>query len=114
MGYDTATRKQTPTAAAVGAPATSAAMPSGRLLALARDLRGYLHGQAARHWRAPADARPTRDLFGKTLLVLGVGAFGGHLARLAQTGLGMSVLGLARTRLDHPNVDRYIARHELH
>src|SRR5207247_4314016 len=54
------------------------------------------------------------DLFGKTLLILGVGATGGYLARLAQIGLGMRILGLARTRRDHPHVDRYITPHELH
>jgi D-2-hydroxyacid dehydrogenase (NADP+) len=54
------------------------------------------------------------DLSCKTLLILGVGATGGYLARLAQVGLGMRVLGLARMRQDHPHVNRYIARHELH
>jgi phosphoglycerate dehydrogenase-like enzyme len=84
------------------------------LLALARDLPGYLRHQAARRWYPAKGVRPMVDLSGKTLLILGVGATGSYLARLAKVGLGMRVLGLARTRADHPHVDRYIARHALH
>ena len=84
------------------------------LLALARGLPGYLRDQAARRWRPMAEAWPTVDLHGKTLLILGVGATGGYLARLAQVGLGMRVLGTARTRRDHPHVDRYVVPDELH
>ena len=41
------------------------------LLALARGLPGYLRDQAARRWRPMAEAWPTVDLHGKTLLILG-------------------------------------------
>jgi phosphoglycerate dehydrogenase-like enzyme len=84
------------------------------MLALARNLPGFLHDQAERQWRFLADERPMLDLFGKTILILGVGGVGGHLARICQVGLRMPVLGLARTRRDDPHVDRYIARSELH
>ena len=83
------------------------------MLALARDLPGYAHNQAARRWRIPAGERPMRDLFGKTVLILGVGGIGGHLARTCRVGLGMRVLGTARTRRDDPHVERYVAPHEL-
>ena len=53
------------------------------------------------------------QLFGKTIAILGVGQVGGHLARICRVGFGMRVLGLARTRLDHPHVDRYVDRAEL-
>jgi phosphoglycerate dehydrogenase-like enzyme len=66
------------------------------LLALACDLPGFLRDQAARRWRFLADERPTVDVFGKTVLILGVGVVGGHLARMCRVGLGMCVLGLAR------------------
>ena len=84
------------------------------MLALARDLPGYAHNQAARHWRIPAGERPMRDLFGKTVLILGVGGIGGHLARSCRVGLQMRVLGTARTRRDDPHVERYVAPTELH
>ena len=53
------------------------------------------------------------DLFGKTVLILGVGGIGGHLARTCRVGLQMRVLGTARTRRDDPHVERYVAPHEL-
>jgi phosphoglycerate dehydrogenase-like enzyme len=83
------------------------------MLALARDLPGFLHDQAARRWRFLADERPMVDVFGKTVLILGIGAVGGHLARMCKLGFQMRVLGMARTRLDNPHVDRYIARADL-
>ena len=83
------------------------------LLALARDLPGYAHNQATRRWRVPAGERPMRDLFGKTVLILGVGGIGGHLARMCRVGLQMRVLGTARTRRDDPHVDHYVAPHDL-
>jgi phosphoglycerate dehydrogenase-like enzyme len=53
-------------------------------------------------------------LFGKTVMIMGVGAVGGNLARMCKIGLQMRVLGTARTRHDDPHVDRYIEPHELH
>lgn len=53
------------------------------------------------------------QLFGKTILILGVGEVGGCLARTCQVGFGMRVLGLSRTRRDQTHVDRYIAPDEL-
>lgn len=87
------------------------------LLALARDLPGYAHNQAARRWRIPAGARPMRDLFGKTVLILGVGGIGGHLARACRVGLQMRVLGTARTRRDGDTPTRELRgypRHRAH
>jgi phosphoglycerate dehydrogenase-like enzyme len=83
------------------------------MLALARDLPGYARNQAARRWQAPAGERPMVDLFGKTVLILGVGGIGGHLARTCRVGLGMRVLGTARTRRDDPHVDRYVEPHDV-
>jgi phosphoglycerate dehydrogenase-like enzyme len=84
------------------------------MLALARDLPGFLQDQTERRWRFLHDERPMAQLFGKTILILGVGAVGGCLARLCQVGFGMRVLGLSRTRFDHPHVDRYVERADLH
>jgi phosphoglycerate dehydrogenase-like enzyme len=52
------------------------------MLALARDLPGYVRDQAERRWRFLTDERPMTDVFGKTILIMGVGAVGGHLARM--------------------------------
>ncbi len=84
------------------------------MLALARDLPGFLRDQAEQRWRFLADERPMVDMFGKTVLIMGVGAVGGHLARMCKAGFLMHVLGTARTRRDHPHVDRYIGPSELH
>ncbi len=84
------------------------------MLALARDLPGYLRDQAEGRWRPLAEARRMVDLFGKTVLILGVGAVGGNLARMCKVSLQMRVLGTARTRRDNPHVDRYIDPPDLH
>lgn len=84
------------------------------MLALIKDLPGFLQDQQERRWRALGDARQTYDLFGRTVAILGVGAVGGHLARICKIGFGMRVLGLSRTRRGDPNVDRYFERAELH
>lgn len=84
------------------------------MLALARDLPGFARSQSARQWGTQADARPMLDLFDKTVLILGVGAIGGHLARICRAGLGMRVLGLARTRRGNPHIDRYVEPADLH
>ena len=84
------------------------------MLALARDLPGFLRDQAERRWRFLADERPMVDVFGKTVLILGVGQVGGHLARMCKLGFQMRVLGMARTRFDDPHVDEYVARADLH
>ena len=84
------------------------------MLALARDLPGFVRDQAERRWRFLADERPMVDVFGKTVLIMGVGAVGSHLARICKSGLQMRVLGTARTRHDDPSVDRYVEHPDLH
>jgi phosphoglycerate dehydrogenase-like enzyme len=84
------------------------------MLALARDLPGYVHDQADHRWRAVAAVRPMSDLFGKTVLIMGVGAVGGNLARICKAGFQMRVSGTARSRRDNPYVDRYIEPVALH
>jgi phosphoglycerate dehydrogenase-like enzyme len=84
------------------------------MLALARDFPGFLQDQADRRWSWGNRELGMTQLFEKTIAILGVGAVGGSLARLCKLGFGMRVLGMARTRLDHPNVDRYSDRSELH
>jgi phosphoglycerate dehydrogenase-like enzyme len=67
----------------------------GGLLMLAR---GFLRWSAAqrRHEWAPhrADHTP-RDLSGQTMVIVGVGAIGNHIGRLAQA-LGLTVVGVRR------------------
>ena len=84
------------------------------MLALARSLPGFLQDQAERRWRHMRDEWPMTQLFEKTIVILGVGAVGGNLARICQAGFGMRVLGLAHTRRDNPFVNRYFDRDELH
>jgi phosphoglycerate dehydrogenase-like enzyme len=84
------------------------------MLALARDLPGFLQDQVERRWRHMVDERPMIQLLGKTIAILGVGAVGGNLARMCKAGFGMTVLGLARTRRNDLYVDRYFDQEELH
>ncbi|MFN8514123.1 MAG: D-2-hydroxyacid dehydrogenase [Chloroflexia bacterium] len=84
------------------------------LLALSRCLPGFVRNQDERRWQAPSGQRPMRDLFGKTVLILGVGGIGGYLARICRVGLQMRVLGTARTRRDNPHVERYVEPEGLH
>jgi D-2-hydroxyacid dehydrogenase (NADP+) len=83
------------------------------MLALARDLPGFMRDQSERRWRFLADERPMVDLLGKTVAILGVGNVGSHVARICKLAFGMRVLGMARTRRDDPHVDRYFDRAEL-
>src|SRR5262249_25424427 len=84
------------------------------MLALARDLPGYLADMAERRWRFLQDERPMAQLFRKPIAIVGVGEVGGNLARICRVGFGMRVLGLGRTRRDNPHVDRYFDRADLH
>jgi phosphoglycerate dehydrogenase-like enzyme len=84
------------------------------MLALARDLPGFLRDQAEKRWRFLDDERPMFDLLGKTVAILGVGSVGSSLAQICKLAFGMTVLGMARSRRDDPHVDRYFERAELH
>lgn len=80
------------------------------LLALSRDMRGWLDAQQRRAW-AP---RPIGDLQGERLGIVGLGPIGLALARLGNA-FGMHVVGLRRTpRGDEPCPAWPMARlHEL-
>lgn len=84
------------------------------MLALARNLRGYMKSQAEHFWsRRDYEIPFMSQLMGKTIAILGVGSFGGNLARVCKVGFGMKVLGMARTSSGNPHVDRYFQRNEL-
>jgi D-2-hydroxyacid dehydrogenase (NADP+) len=84
------------------------------MLALARDLPGFLRDQAARRWRFLADERPMVDLLGKTIVILGIGNVGSNLARICKLAFGMRVLGMSRTNRSDPHVDRFFDSAELY
>lgn len=68
------------------------------LLALSRNLPGWLDDQRARRW----NSREIADLQGRTLLVVGLGPIGWEVARLGRE-FGMDVVGLRRKpRGDEP------------
>jgi phosphoglycerate dehydrogenase-like enzyme len=78
------------------------------LLALARGLPRWAEAQRRKEWSPTPPQDVPRDLCGQTLLVLGLGAIGSHLARFAGA-LGLRVIGVRRSarRPDDPV-------HELH
>ena len=76
---------------------------TGAMLMLNGGLPRYLRQQAAGLW-AP---RPFRPIRGQTLLVVGLGQIGGHVAANAKA-LGMRVLGMRRRRDPHPAADEML------
>lgn len=64
------------------------------LFAFARGMHGAVRAQSRHEWR-PHGAHELFELRGKRLLVIGVGAIGTELVRLA-AALGMSVVGVRR------------------
>jgi phosphoglycerate dehydrogenase-like enzyme len=79
------------------------------ILAFARGLPRLQDDRAARKW----DHYPTRDVAGRTAVILGIGAIGSRIAQLAKAA-GMHVIGInsSGTRPDAP-VDEYYAADRL-
>jgi len=79
------------------------------LLAFTKDLPRLLHDEGQRRW----DRYPTRELKGKTILIVGLGKIGLEVARLARC-FGMRTVGLKRrVGEDLPNVDEVRASGDL-
>jgi phosphoglycerate dehydrogenase-like enzyme len=74
------------------------------MLALARNLPAYFKNQQQHIWRREGQDWP--PLYGHTVAILGMGSSGSNLARVCKVGFGMTVLGMSRTRREHPHVDR--------
>lgn len=64
----------------------------GHLLSLTRQIANYREQQRQKLWQS----RPYESLAGKTLMVLGTGSIGQHIARTGQH-FGMKVLGVSRS-----------------
>jgi len=77
----------------------------GMLLMVTRRLAVAWDHQKSRQWKGYDFGANVSLLSGKTLGVLGVGAIGGHSAKVGQA-FGMRVLGLRRTGEPHPHVER--------
>ena len=93
--------------------ASMAEHAAAMLLALARDLPAHHREQSAHYWRDLTEGGAMTLLQGKTAAILGVGAVGGHLARILQAGFGMRVFGMTRANRDNPHVDRYFTRDDV-
>jgi phosphoglycerate dehydrogenase-like enzyme len=83
----------------------------GMLLMYTRKLGEAWDQQKTRQWRGYDFGANVGMLAGKTLGVLGVGAIGGHSARVGQA-FGMRVIGLRRTGDPHPYVERMYRQEE--
>ncbi len=83
----------------------------GGLLSLARGFPAWAEGQRAHEWRPHEGQTP--ELRGQTIVVVGLGAIGGHIARLAQA-LGLHVIGVRRSpRRDDDSVDELVTPQEF-
>jgi phosphoglycerate dehydrogenase-like enzyme len=80
----------------------------GLMLAAAKDLTTTINRQAAHEWKA----RETETLFGKTLVVVGVGPIGRETARLARA-FGMRLIGVGRTARHDSDFGPIIASADL-
>jgi phosphoglycerate dehydrogenase-like enzyme len=77
----------------------------GGLLALARGFPRWWRAQQAHEWAPHPVGSAPRDLRGQTMLIIGLGAIGNHIARLAQA-LGLHVVAVRRrARTTTDNVD---------
>jgi phosphoglycerate dehydrogenase-like enzyme len=81
------------------------------MLALSRNLPAYVKNQQQHIWRREGQDWP--PLYGQSVAILGMGSSGGNLARVCKVGFGMTVLGMSRTRREHPHVDRAFDQSEL-
>ena len=84
----------------------------GMLLMHTRRLAEAWERQKTHHWGGYDYGANVGMLAGRTLGVLGVGAIGGHSARVGKA-FGMRVLGLRRSGEPHPDVARMYAPDEL-
>ncbi len=80
----------------------------GVMLALARGLPQVVRNQERKIWKQWAGV----SLAGRRLGLIGLGAVGSEIARLAR-GLGMRVTGLRRSGRPHPLVDRLVGPKQL-
>lgn len=71
------------------------------LLALSRGLPTYAIHQQARSWKADDPTIQARELYGSTLLVVGLGGIGTEVARRAH-GLGMRVIATRNSSREGP------------
>ncbi|MGO1247648.1 MAG: D-2-hydroxyacid dehydrogenase [Oceanisphaera sp.] len=72
----------------------------GHLLSLTRHLRHYKEQQRLHNWQPI----PYQSLSGKTILIMGTGSIGQHIAHTAQH-FGMTVLGINRSGREAPGFD---------
>lgn len=75
----------------------------GMMLRVSKRMDAWAEAQRARRWQ-PLE---TEELTGKTVGIVGVGAIGGEVARLAKA-LGMRVIGLRRRQRPLRNVDELL------
>jgi phosphoglycerate dehydrogenase-like enzyme len=78
------------------------------MLGLLRDVRGVLERQARRVW----DRRPQKLIFGRTAVIIGVGAIACHLAERCRL-FGMRVVGVSDGRREAPHFDAILPRARL-
>jgi phosphoglycerate dehydrogenase-like enzyme len=66
------------------------------LLALSRGLPGWMQLQRERRWRKRTRSEAPPDLRGQTMLLVGAGAIGGHIAAVARA-IGLQVVAVRRS-----------------
>ncbi len=80
----------------------------GMMLRVSKRMDGWTANQRERVWQS----QETEELTGKTVGIVGVGAIGGEVARLAKA-LGMRVIGLRRRQRPVRNVDELLPPERL-
>lgn len=80
------------------------------ILSLTRKVHSSIRRQMAKQWENPGSLG---EIHGKTLGIIGVGAIGEEIVRLAKA-FNMRVVGVRRSGEDAPNVDEMYDLHGLH
>lgn len=83
------------------------------MLALSRGFPHWIAAQQRHAWEEHPPERTPRDLRGQTLVLLGVGAIGSRIGRLARA-LGLHVIGVRRSPRDDDAVDESHPPEKLH
>lgn len=81
----------------------------GMMLRVSKRMDGWMENQRQRAWQS----QETEELTGKTVGIVGVGAIGGEVARLARA-FGMRVVGLRRRQRAMRNIDELLPPERLH
>lgn len=88
----------------------------GMILAFTRGIKSSIHLQSKSKWspkEACGEAGALSELYGKTMVIAGMGEIGSQTAKIAQA-FGMKVIGIRRSGEPNPHCDLMYSTDQLH